>query len=109
LLEPVFTHGQLYVALSRATRVNDVFVSAWMAGWRPMLFIQNCCNDFFSLSITYFSVSMGRNSHIQIMGWNSLHWMQKWLQRKLCSWRVAIENRMFSKFLLSHRTKTVPT
>ncbi len=28
LLEPVFTHGQLYVALSRATRVNDVFVSA---------------------------------------------------------------------------------
>jgi hypothetical protein len=26
LLEPVFTHGQLYVALSRATRVNDVFV-----------------------------------------------------------------------------------
>ncbi len=26
LLEPVFTHGQLYVALSQATRVNDVFV-----------------------------------------------------------------------------------
>jgi ATP-dependent DNA helicase PIF1 len=26
LLEPVFTHGQLYVALSQATRVNDVYV-----------------------------------------------------------------------------------
>jgi hypothetical protein len=26
LPEPVFTHGQLYVALSWATRVNDVFV-----------------------------------------------------------------------------------
>jgi hypothetical protein len=26
LLEPVFTHGQLYVALSRATRVNDVSI-----------------------------------------------------------------------------------
>jgi len=26
LPEPAFTHGQLYVALSRATRVNDVFV-----------------------------------------------------------------------------------
>jgi hypothetical protein len=26
LLEPIFTHGQLYVALSRATRVNDVSV-----------------------------------------------------------------------------------
>ncbi len=26
LPEPVFTHGQLYVALTRATRVNDVFV-----------------------------------------------------------------------------------
>jgi ATP-dependent DNA helicase PIF1 len=26
LLKLVFTHGQLYVALSRTTRVNDVFV-----------------------------------------------------------------------------------
>jgi ATP-dependent DNA helicase PIF1 len=26
LLEPVFTHGQLYVALARATHVNDVSV-----------------------------------------------------------------------------------
>jgi hypothetical protein len=26
LLEPVFTHGQLHVALSQATRVNDVSV-----------------------------------------------------------------------------------
>jgi hypothetical protein len=26
LLEPVFTHGQLYVTLSRATSVNDVAV-----------------------------------------------------------------------------------
>jgi len=26
LPEPIFTHGQLYVALSQATRVNDVFV-----------------------------------------------------------------------------------
>jgi len=26
LLEPVFTYGQLYVALSRATHVNDVYV-----------------------------------------------------------------------------------
>jgi hypothetical protein len=46
---------------------------------RPMLFIRNCCDDLFSLSIAYFSLSMGRNSHIQIMSWNSLHWMQKWL------------------------------
>jgi hypothetical protein len=83
--------------------------SAWMAGRRPMLFIQNCCNDLSSLSIAYFSISMGRNSHIQIMGWNSLHWMQKWLQCKLCSWRVAVENRMLPKFLLSHWMKIVPT
>jgi ATP-dependent exoDNAse (exonuclease V) alpha subunit len=26
LLEPVFTHDQLYVTLSRTTRVNDVFI-----------------------------------------------------------------------------------
>jgi replication factor A1 len=26
LLKPIFTHGQLYVALSRAMRVNDVSV-----------------------------------------------------------------------------------
>jgi len=26
LLEPIFTHGQLYVAMSQATRVNDVSV-----------------------------------------------------------------------------------
>jgi len=26
LLEPIFTHGQLYVVLSQATRVNDVSI-----------------------------------------------------------------------------------
>jgi hypothetical protein len=26
LPEPIFTHGQLYVTLSRATRVNDISV-----------------------------------------------------------------------------------
>jgi ATP-dependent exoDNAse (exonuclease V) alpha subunit len=26
LHEPIFTHGQLYVAMSRATRVNDISI-----------------------------------------------------------------------------------
>jgi hypothetical protein len=68
LLEHVFTHGQLYVALSQVTHVNDVFFFARMAGQRPMLFIQNCCDDLSSLSLAYFSLSMGRNFHIQITG-----------------------------------------
>jgi hypothetical protein len=53
---------------------------AQMAGRRLMLFIWNCCDDLSSLSIACFYFLMGRNSHIQIKGWNSLHWMQKWLQ-----------------------------
>jgi hypothetical protein len=82
---------------------------AQMAGRRPMLFIRNCCNDLSSLSLASFSFSTGQNSHIQITSWNSLHWMQKWLQRKLHSRCAIVENRMFLKFLLSHQTKIVLT
>jgi hypothetical protein len=48
---------------------------------------------------------MSQNSHIQIMSWNSL---PKWLQLKQRSQRAIVENKMLPKFLLSHRTKTVP-
>jgi hypothetical protein len=68
LLEPIFTHGQLYVALSRATRVNDVSVFCPNGRTTTNIVYTDCCNDFSSLSFAYFFFSMGWNSHIQIMG-----------------------------------------
>jgi hypothetical protein len=64
LFEPVFTHNQLYVVLSRATRVNDVSIFCPNGKRQPMLFIRNYCDDFSSLSLACFFLSMGWNSHI---------------------------------------------
>jgi hypothetical protein len=66
LPEPVFTHDQLYVALSQATRVNDVFVFCPNGKMTTNVVYKNCCDDISSLSLACLSLSMGWNSHIQI-------------------------------------------
>jgi hypothetical protein len=109
LPELVFTHGQLYVALLWATCVNDI--SVFCPNGKTMtnvVYTEFLRWSLFSIYCLLFSLD-GWNSHIQITGWNSLHWMQKWLQRKLHSRRATIENKMLPKFLLSHRMKTIPT
>jgi len=54
LPEPIFTHNQLYVTLSQATRVNDVSVFCPTGRTMTMLFIRNCCDDLSSLSLACF-------------------------------------------------------
>jgi hypothetical protein len=105
----VFTHGQLYVVLSWATHVNDV--SIFCPNGRTMtnviytellrwfLFFISCL-----LSFLNGSKFPHPNHRLKFFTLD-----EKWLQWKLRSQCAVVENKMLPKFLLSHRTKIVPT
>jgi len=73
LHEPVFTHGQLYVALSQATRVNDVYV--FYPNGRTttnVIYTKLLQWSLFSISCLLFFLDGSKFPHL-IMSWNSLH------------------------------------